>query len=79
MIVLEKTHGYAPETDTAGHLPDSNVSSLHSQQKPIWFGQNKLREAKLLPQPLRMSQAQCRSGMTILFLFADDLWGRRAD
>ena len=61
MTKLERTRGCAGVTDTAGYILLSNYSSLHSQYKSIWFGHNKLRVAKPLPQPLRMSQAPCKS------------------
>lgn len=73
MIELERIHGYACGIDAVDHLLDSNCSSLHSPQKPIWFGQNKLRAVKPLSRHLRMSQAQCRSSMNIPFPLAENL------
>lgn len=61
MTKLERIRGCAGVRDTAGYIILSNDSSLHSQYKSIWFGHNKLRIAKPLPQPLRMSQAPCKS------------------
>lgn len=61
MTKLERIRSCAGVTDTAGYILLSNYSSLHSQYKSIWFGHNKLRVAKPLPQPLRMSQALCKS------------------